>query len=90
MVGGGSLNEYLNQATADATGKPVLAGPVEATAVGNVLIQAIASGEAASLTEARDQLARQIKLRTFEPRSPSDTESSLRERYLALERGTDQ
>ena len=86
VVGGGSLNEYLNQATADAIGKPVLAGPVEATAVGNVLVQAIASGEAASLGEARDQLARQITLRKFEPRPASDAASSLRERYLALER----
>ena len=42
VVGGGSRNAYLNQATADATGKPVLAGPVEATAAGNVIVQAVA------------------------------------------------
>ena len=41
IVGGGCRNEYLNQATADATGKPVLAGPVEATAKGSVLVQAV-------------------------------------------------
>ena len=85
VVGGGSLNEYLNQATADATGKPVLAGPVEATAVGNVLIQAIASGEAASLTEARERLARQISLRRFEPRPLNEGRASPRERYTAME-----
>jgi rhamnulokinase len=86
VVGGGSQNEYLNQATADATGKPVLAGPVEATAVGNVLIQAIASAEAASLAEARDRLARRIELRAFEPRPSNETWGPLRERYLTLER----
>ena len=45
VVGGGSRNAYLNQATADATGKPVLAGPVEATAAGNVIVQAVGGGE---------------------------------------------
>ena len=84
VVGGGSLNEYLNQATADATGKPVLAGPVEATAVGNVLVQAIASAEAASLAEARERLARRIEVRHFDPH-PSRAWGSLRERYLGLE-----
>ena len=44
IVGGGSLNELLCQRTADAAGIPVLAGPVEATAIGNVLIQARAQG----------------------------------------------
>src|SRR5207253_3097728 len=53
IVGGGSQNHYLNQATADATGLPVKAGPVEATVIGNVLVQAIAEGRFASLSEAR-------------------------------------
>ena len=44
IVGGGSQNRLLCQLTADATGKPVLAGPVEATALGNVLVQARAAG----------------------------------------------
>jgi rhamnulokinase len=85
VVGGGSLNEYLNQATADATGKPVLAGPVEATAVGSVLVQAIASGETPSLAEARGRLARRPVLRRFEPRPSNETWSQLRARYGALE-----
>jgi rhamnulokinase len=85
VVGGGSLNEYLNQATADATGKPVLAGPVEATAVGNVLVQAIASGAAASLDEARNGLARRMDLREFGPRPAMGVSAPLGERYLALE-----
>src|ERR1043165_965381 len=53
IVGGGSRNDYLNQATADATGRPVLAGPVEATGTGHVLVQAVSAGRFASLAEAR-------------------------------------
>ena len=45
IVGGGSKNAYLNQATADAAGLPVVAGPSEATAAGNIMVQAIAAGE---------------------------------------------
>ena len=44
IVGGGARNDYLNQATANATGRPVLAGPVEATGLGNLLVQAVACG----------------------------------------------
>jgi rhamnulokinase len=68
IVGGGSRNAYLNQATADATGKPVLAGPVEATAAGNVIVQAIAAGRLGSIAEGREQLARSVPLREYEPR----------------------
>ena len=62
IVGGGCQNDYLNQATADAAGRPVLAGPVEATATGNLLVQAIACGEIASLAEGR-QLLRRVRRR---------------------------
>lgn len=55
VIGGGARNAYLNQATADAADRPVRAGPVEATAAGNVMIQAIACGEVASLAEARQR-----------------------------------
>ena len=67
VVGGGSRNAYLNQATADATGKPVLAGPVEATAAGNVIVQAVASGSLASIAEGRAALARAVALRRYDP-----------------------
>ncbi len=67
IVGGGSQNDYLNQATANATGKPVLAGPVEATVIGNVSVQAIAAGRFATLTEAREHVATNVTLRRFEP-----------------------
>ena len=68
IVGGGSRNAYLNQATADACGKPVLAGPVEATAAGNVIVQAVAAGSLSSIAEGRLALTRGLTLSRFEPR----------------------
>jgi rhamnulokinase len=68
VVGGGCLNEHLNQATADAAGVPVLAGPAEATAIGNLLMQAVASGCVGSLGEARARVAQSLPPRRFEPR----------------------
>lgn len=65
IVGGGSKNRLLNQLTADFCGVPVLAGPVEATALGNILIQAIASGEVRDLTEGRELVRRNFPLERF-------------------------
>ena len=67
VVGGGSQNAYLNQATADAAGRPVLAGPVEATAIGNLAVQAIADGEVPSLAAAREWIASATAIRRYEP-----------------------
>lgn len=67
VVGGGSQNRQLCQATADACGRVVLAGPVEATAIGNVLVQAIAAGEIGSLSEGREIVARSFPLDRYEP-----------------------
>ena len=67
IVGGGSQNRLLNQFTADATGKPVIAGPVEATAIGNLLVQAMAMGRLSSLAEARQLVRRSFPLEVFEP-----------------------
>jgi sugar (pentulose or hexulose) kinase len=69
IIGGGSQNRYLNQATANATGLPVVAGPVEATVIGNVIVQAIADGRFASLTEARQYVARNVQAQPFTPQS---------------------
>ncbi|MGM7698084.1 rhamnulokinase [Microbacterium sp. A84] len=69
LVGGGSLNRLLCQATADRSGIPVLAGPVEATALGNVLVQARALGAApASLEDLRSLVARTHPPLRFDPR----------------------
>ncbi len=54
IIGGGSQNQLLNQLTANALGIPVYAGPVEATAMGNILTQAMAKGEISSLREIRE------------------------------------
>ena len=68
VIGGGSQNALLNQLTADATGLPVVAGPVEATALGNVAVQMLATGGAASLAEARAIIDRSIPTTVFTPR----------------------
>ncbi|MFZ3342508.1 MAG: rhamnulokinase family protein [Terriglobales bacterium] len=67
VVGGGSKNRLLNQFTADATGRPVLAGPAEATALGNIAIQILATGEADSLQEVRALIDRSFPTEVFEP-----------------------
>ena len=72
IIGGGSQNELLNQLTADALGLPVWAGPVEATAMGNILVQAIASGEIAGLDALRDIVRRSVTPKVFEPRQSSN------------------
>jgi len=71
IVGGGSQNEMLNQFTADAIAVPVFAGPVEATAIGNILVQAIARGKVESLEKGRDLVARSFPLKMYEPKNPS-------------------
>jgi rhamnulokinase len=68
IIGGGSKNRLLNQFTAEATGRRVLAGPVEATALGNLAIQILATGEASSLAEARAMIDRSFATEVFEPR----------------------
>lgn len=68
VMGGGSKNSMLNQLTANATGKRVIAGPAEATALGNVAMQILASGGASSLQEVRGIVERSFPVETFEPR----------------------
>ena len=68
IVGGGSRNDLLNQFAADACQRPVLAGPVEATVLGNVLLQARAAGEISSLAELRAVVRASCEVRSFEPK----------------------
>lgn len=84
IVGGGSQNDYLNQATANAADRPVLAGPQEATAAGNFLVQSIAAGEVASLDEGRHLLGRSLPTRRFEPRE-ARAWAAVAPRYRELE-----
>jgi rhamnulokinase len=71
IVGGGTQNRQLSQFTADATGRQVFAGPVEATATGNILMQMIALGHIASLPEGRQIVRNSCKVLTYEPASRS-------------------
>src|SRR5262249_53127029 len=68
VVGGGSKHRLLNQLTADACRRPVLAGPAEATALGNVLVQARAAGEVGSLAELRAVVRASVPVDRFDPR----------------------
>lgn len=67
IVGGGIQNELLNQLTADATGKHVITGPVEATVIGNVLVQALAQGQIKSLSEGRALVAKSFAGKEYTP-----------------------
>ena len=67
IVGGGSRNHLLNQLVATVTGRTVIAGPMEATAAGNLLVQAIGAGEVANLNEAREIVRRSFEIREFKP-----------------------
>jgi rhamnulokinase len=86
VIGGGSQNALLNQLTADATGVPVIAGPTEATALGNVAVQMIATGAAASLAEARATIDRSFPTTVFEPRDVEswDREATRFQQYCGL------
>jgi rhamnulokinase len=68
IVGGGSRNRLLNQLTADFSRKTVIAGPTEATAVGNILVQAMGASSVSNLTEARRIVRKSFPLQTFTPR----------------------
>jgi rhamnulokinase len=67
IIGGGTKNRLLNQFTADCTGRTVITGPVEATAIGNVLVQAIALGQLGSLAEARAVVRKSFDVETYQP-----------------------
>jgi rhamnulokinase len=67
IIGGGTKNRLLNQLTADATGRTVVTGPVEATAIGNVLMQAIGLGHLGSLVEARTVVRNSFDVEEYHP-----------------------
>ena len=67
IVGGGTKDRFLMQLTASALNRQVITGPVEATASGNILAQAIASGEISGISEAREVVRNSFKVETFEP-----------------------
>ncbi len=83
VVGGGSQNQLLCRLTADACNRPVLAGPVEATAIGNLLVQAIGLGLLGSLADAREVVRRSFEVMTYEPVNPDAWEEPY-QRFLRL------
>jgi rhamnulokinase len=85
VVGGGCQNTLLCQFTADACGRPVVAGPVEATAAGNVLTQALGLGVIGSLAEAREVVRRSFDVVSYEPRNSAEWQAPYERlrKYLA-------
>jgi rhamnulokinase len=83
IIGGGSLNQYLNQFTANSLGVEVLAGPQEGTAIGNIMLQAKACGEVKDIWEMRAIIANSIELKKF---MPADKElwDAAYEKYLKI------
>ena len=83
MIGGGSLNKYLNQFTANATGATVLAGPQEGTAIGNIMLQAQAAGLVKDIWEMRRIIANSLDLVKYEPADKAAWDEAY-EKYLRI------
>ena len=83
IVGGGTQNRQLCQAAADACGRPVLAGPIEATAIGNLMMQAVAWGDVGSIAEAREVIRNSFPVDRYEPQNQAAWEEAYA-RFLKL------
>lgn len=83
VVGGGTRNALLNQFTADACARPVHAGPIEATAIGNALVQAMGRGRIGSFAELRSVVARSFPVTVYEPKATAAWEDAY-ERFTGL------
>lgn len=79
IVGGGTQNRLLNQFTANATGRRVVTGPVEATAIGNILMQMLAVGQISSLSEGRDLVRRSFPVESYQPQGETAWEEAYRQ-----------
>ena len=86
IIGGGSQNRLLNRWTADSIGRPVVAGPSEATAWGNVMLQRIAADSSLSLDRLRSELAAQLPLERFQPADPEIWDAGYRH-FLSVTAG---
>jgi rhamnulokinase len=83
IAGGGTQNRLLSQMTADATGRAVLAGPVEATALGNILMQLVALGKVGSIAEARELVRKSFTVDEFTPQNSAQWNEAY-EKYLRV------
>lgn len=83
VIGGGSKNAMLNQFTANALGIPVIAGPTEATAIGNIMMQAKAAGVFTTIDEMRESINESVELHTYQPEDVADWQHHY-QRYLSV------
>lgn len=86
IVGGGAQNELLNQMTADACGRKVVAGPIEATAAGNILVQAMATGDVKDLKQARKIIRNSFDVKMYEPQATAGVWDVAYGRFLEIVR----
>jgi len=86
IIGGGSLNKYLNQFTADALGVEVLAGPQECTAIGNIMLQAKAMGLVKDIWEMRAIIANSVEMVPYHPTGDKAAWDAAYEKYLKVKR----
>ena len=84
VIGGGSLNKYLNQFTADALGVEVLAGPQECTAIGNIMLQAKATGLVKDIWEMRHIIANSVDMVPYHPTGDKSAWDKAYEKYLTV------
>ena len=84
IIGGGSLNKFLNQFTADALGVEVLAGPQECTAIGNIMLQAKASGDVADIWAMRAIIANSVEMVPYHPTGDKAAWDQAYEKYLQI------
>jgi len=89
IVGGGCLNRFLCQMTADACGREVVAGPVEAAALGNAMVQAVATGHLKDLAEGRAALKRSVEFQSYSPAQGSRWREAFERYKLVVARGRD-
>lgn len=82
-IGGGTQNTLLSQFTADAINRPVITGPIEATAIGNLLVQAMALGEVGSLAEIREVIRNSFPTKVYEPKDTAKWDEAY-ERFIKL------
>lgn len=87
VIGGAVYNAAINQMTADACARPVLAGPAEATAIGNLLIQALGEGRINDISELRRIVSASVEVRRFEPRCPDEWDGPY-DRFVKLKHQT--
>ena len=83
VIGGGSRNTYLMQMTANSIGMPVVTGPVEGTAIGNIMLQAKAAGLMSDRFDMRRIIAHSVEMKTYEPQD-ADAWNKAYERYLQV------